>query len=960
MNTRTINAVLKRDVRSYFGSMTGYVFVLGFVVLAFLLAFRPGQDEFFPQNEATLGLLTEWFPLLLVLFVPAVTMGSWANERQQETDSLLFTLPAHDWEIVLAKFGACFTVYSAALGFTLVFVGVLEYFGDPDFGLLFSTYLGYWLLGGLAVAVGMLASSVTRNLTVAWILGAAACFSFGAPDMIAKFTVGAVHDIAVELGASQRFSAFGNGVVAAEDVLYFVGLTAAALYANGLLVGARHWTSRKGRMVHGSVRLASIAVTAGALVILAGSVALRTDVTAERMLSLTPEALAVIDALDAERPVYIQAWISKDVPQGHKATRDGLVNMLEEFDAHGGDRLHVVINATELYSDDAQRAETAFGIIPRRVQTQVQGKSTAEEIFLGLALTCGSRELTIPFFDRGLPIQYELTRAIGSVAQQKKSKVGVLASGVDLFGGFDFKTMNRSQDWQVLGDLRKQYEVEKVDGKAAVSTSIDVLVAPLPSSLPQEPMNQLAKHLYDGGKALLFCDAYPEFNRDLAPTRPSDVKKNPFQQQQGPPKPPKGNIEQLMAAMGVTWHKNRITWDDHNPHPEWEIPRELIFVVPSAGEERPSGFNETDDVTSGLQELVMIFPGELDWDRSNVDVEVTPLLWTGGQAGFHTWKEMVQESFFGIQPTPEEARIYASFQDVTITSAGAGQQAVIDAVKGLPGRATLGKEVKFDVLPLTVATGLTAAQANEALTSLEAAGAKAKVVPTRRVLAVRIKGNLRAPSGSADMPAGQLSPNTFEAIIVADMDLVSDVFYNLRSQGQVDLSLDNVTFVANCIDSLVGENSYIALRKLRPKHRTLTRYEDNTKAYKEAQREAVQNARKESEQKLAEAKDRLNAKLKAIDARGDLDPRTKRMMYEAASQSENRKLEITEQGIKDEESAKNRTSRIAKDRAENAAKVELFAWAFGASVLLPLLLGIVVLLRKSVVERAGVEQGRRR
>ena len=169
-----------------------------------------------------------------------------------------------------------------------------------------------------------------------------------------------------------------------------------------------------------------------------------------------------------------------------------------------------------------------------------------------------------------------------------------------------------------------------------------------------------------------------------------------------------------------------------------------------------------------------------------------------------------------------------------------------------------------------------------------------------------------------------------------------------------------MTFVANCIDSLVGENFYITLRKLRPKHRTLTRYEDNTKAYKEAQRDAVQNARKESETKLAEAKDRLNEKLKAIDARGDLDPRTKRMMYEAASQSENRKLEITEQGIKDEERAKNRSSRIAKDRAENAAKVELFAWAFGASVLLPLLLGIFVLLRKSLVERAGVEQGRRR
>ena len=121
---------------------------------------------------------------MLLLFAPALTMRAWASERQEETDALLLTLPAHDWEIVLAKFGACFSVYSVALGFTLVFVAALNYIGDPDLGLLLGTYLGYWLLGSLAIATGMLGSSLHKNTTVAWIFGAAFCFLWTAPGFL--------------------------------------------------------------------------------------------------------------------------------------------------------------------------------------------------------------------------------------------------------------------------------------------------------------------------------------------------------------------------------------------------------------------------------------------------------------------------------------------------------------------------------------------------------------------------------------------------------------------------------------------------------------------------------------------------------------------------------------------------------------------------------------------------------
>src|SRR5690606_32087631 len=129
--------------------------------------------------------LNKQMPLILTLFVPAITMTLWADERRAGTDELLLTLPVRDTEVVLGKFLGAVGVLSIGLAFSLANVIVLKYLGQPDVGLMFSTYLGYWLMGTLFVAVGMIGSLLTSNVTVAFVLGVLACAAFALSPAVA-------------------------------------------------------------------------------------------------------------------------------------------------------------------------------------------------------------------------------------------------------------------------------------------------------------------------------------------------------------------------------------------------------------------------------------------------------------------------------------------------------------------------------------------------------------------------------------------------------------------------------------------------------------------------------------------------------------------------------------------------------------------------------------------------------
>ncbi|PRQ04017.1 ABC transporter permease [Enhygromyxa salina] len=279
-----IRAIAKRELGSYLGNPAGYVFLTLFIAATGAGAFL--QPGFFARNLADLALLNKVMPAILMLFVPAVTMNVWAEERRRGTDELLLTMPVRDIEVVLGKYLGALGVYTIGLGFALAHVGVLAQLGDPDVGLMASTYLGYWLVGVAFVSVGLLASMFSGNATVAFIVGAVGCaglvFAGTAPwasgivgcgliagvatliwvavqgntDSAGYVAVGAgvlalivwltgtfesFQDTFGLLGVDRHFYGFGEGIVRLGDVVYFVGIAVVLVYLCTFMLGRRHW-----------------------------------------------------------------------------------------------------------------------------------------------------------------------------------------------------------------------------------------------------------------------------------------------------------------------------------------------------------------------------------------------------------------------------------------------------------------------------------------------------------------------------------------------------------------------------------------------------------------------------------------------------------------------------------------------------------------------------------------------
>jgi ABC-2 type transport system permease protein len=863
MRTRghVIAAIVRRELAGYFSTPTGYVFISLFVFLSAVAAFW--QDRFFANNLANLDELNRFFPYLLVFFIPAIAMSLWADERRQGTEELLLTLPTSDVQVVLGKYFAGLAIYTVSLVFSLSHVVVLCWLGKPDPGLMIATYAGYWMAGAALLAVAMLASLLTDNLTVAFILGGLFCAALVFLDQAGAIVSGSVQRLAEKLSVVEQLRDPLAGAVTLSAIIYFAGIAMAALYLNTALLGRRRWpTGPKAPRfgMHYVLRTAALAAAVGSVTLLVAQSRMRWDATSEKIHSLSPETVALLKRLDPKQPVFIYAYFSPEVPRSYVDARNALVGTLREFEAAGGEAIHARIIETVKYSPAAREAEERYNIKANRLPPTEESAGGISEIYLGLAFTCGSEEFVIPFFDRGLPAEYELMRSVRVVSRAKRKKVGILTTAVPLFGGFDFQSKRQNQEWSIISELRKQYEVAQVPPDAAYPGDLDVLVASQPSSLTQAQVDRLMEYLKSGKPVLLLLDPMPTFNLELAPQEVAQ-QASPFGAP--PPSSPRANLRPMLEAAGVTWQTNRIAWDNYNPHPQLKsLPKEFVFVG--------KGFQQKEAITAGLQEMVLLYPGVLK-ARSDASGQVTPLLETSGDSGTVRFEDLVQRSLFG----------------------GVG----------------INPDVKH-----TAEEG-------------------------KQVLAMRVKGPVNA-------------------VIVADVDLMGEQFFELRRRGIENLNFDNVTFLLNAVDQLAGDTSFIALRKRRPKHRTLEAVEAKTRAYETQRTQEMQQAEAVADARLKEAQARLDKAVKEIEQRKDLDEQAKSVMIANVQAVENRRFQVARTTIEDEKQHQIDVSRAEMENSVRGIQNTIKLLAVVLPPIPAVVLFLIVSIRRLARERIGVPTDR--
>lgn len=932
-------AVMKRNFVNYFSNPTGYVFLCVFVLLTSFAAFWP--HEFFANNLANFDQLNRVLPYVMLIFIPAITMSVWAEERRQGTDELLLTLPALDFDIVIGKYFAAVFVFTVSLLFSQLsnFAVLLALTGGfLDDGILMSTYLGYWFVGVAMLALGMVASFLTNNLTVSFIFGVvlnAPLAFFSNADVI--FASQGWVELMYEWSLLRRFGDFGRGLIALPNIVYFIGIAVLGVYLSLVLIGRRHWMGGKdgqSLLGHLMIRTASIIVCciAGVMICQYTNLnrVLRVDLSSGQVNTLSPDSLTLLSDLSGtngnttpERPILIEAYISSDLPPEYVQTRYELVNLLKEFDVIGGDRIQLRLHENiSPFGEDAILAESKYGIQVQRVTTRSRGALRDEDVILGVAFSSGLQRVVIPFFHYGMPVEYELIRSISTVAAAQKKTIGIIKTDTLISGGRiqsdqGIEVVPRAK---IIAELEKQYNVVDVlaNGPLSLWTDetktqrrYDVLLLIQPSKMEPLELSYVVDAIKTGQPTAIFEDPLPfgavqwpmemiqdQDPKDYFPMVTGTSQSRLFGQVSADLRPlwnflgiqtiaqNRGNRE----VPGIVWQKNSFYPQSLflNKHLEYVVVRK----AGAGGMNLEVTIDPQHPATESLTELAFPYPGAIA-PLPNQRWDFTPLVRTS-RAGF-LWFDDFEQS----QAMEQEIR------------------------------------------------RLRTSESNP------------------QILAAEINGGLTDGSGEG-----------VRVVYVADMDVLGDYFINLRNKpatASIDYRFENVTFVLNVFDYLSGEDRYTRIRNKRPQQFTLGLVEvEREKAWVEVN-EKMNAARKDVESTLSRVREEFEVstqplvrqiedlqkrQAKGENVRNQLEQSISTLQQRAQEEDRRLQQELTVQNnrLQDEE------RRIRRD-AENAIQKIQRGYKVTAVLLPPvppLILGLIVFTRRRLREREGISKARLR
>lgn len=239
--------IYKKEVYTYLSSFVAYITIgVFFIVLGLFLWVFP-ETSILDYGYAGLDSLFSTIPYLFMFLIPAITMRCLAEEKKEGTFELLATRPVTDWQIVFGKYLACLTLVLFALIPTLLYyysvyqLGAVK--GNIDTGAVIGSYIGLFLLGGAMVAIGVFASSLTKNqiisFTIAVFLSFFAYSGFDSASQI--LSLQKFDSLIVNLGINEHYQSISRGVLDSRDLVYFLSFILLFLLATKTVLGSRKW-----------------------------------------------------------------------------------------------------------------------------------------------------------------------------------------------------------------------------------------------------------------------------------------------------------------------------------------------------------------------------------------------------------------------------------------------------------------------------------------------------------------------------------------------------------------------------------------------------------------------------------------------------------------------------------------------------------------------------------------------
>jgi ABC-2 type transport system permease protein len=217
-----------------------YVFLVVFLVLAGFFTFF--MSRYYESGQADLRMFFVWHPWLYLLLVPAASMRLLADERRSGTIELLLTLPVSPAQVILGKFFAAWLFIGLALALTFPVVVTTAWLGNPDTGVVCGGYIGSFLLAGAYLSVGILASAMTRNQVISFVLSLVACFFLllvGYPpftDMLVKWAPNWLVEGFAALSVMPHYESIQRGALDLRDISYYFSVIVVMLVGTHIVL----------------------------------------------------------------------------------------------------------------------------------------------------------------------------------------------------------------------------------------------------------------------------------------------------------------------------------------------------------------------------------------------------------------------------------------------------------------------------------------------------------------------------------------------------------------------------------------------------------------------------------------------------------------------------------------------------------------------------------------------------
>lgn len=509
-------SILKKEITSYLSSLVAYVTIGVFLLVLGLFLWVFPDSSILDYGYAGLDSLFNTAPYLFMFLIPAITMRSLAEERKEGTFELLFTRPLTDWQIVLGKFFACVLLVLFALIPTLVYYYSVWVLGNPqgniDTGAVIGSYIGLFLLGAGFAAIGLFASSVSKNQIIAFTIAVFLSFFFysgfdSLSTLLSLQNLGLQH-----LGITEHYQSISRGVLDTRDLGYFVCLSAVFIWFTLLTIKIQRQKTAGQKGMLGAL----------AVIIMAGIISsfafTRFDFTAEKRYTISKVSRNILDSLpkDVKVTVYLQG---DNFPAAFKRLQGATRDMLSDLKAysHGKLQFEFIDPLKGLSNDQQQQTIQELedkGVEPTNLSEKTDNGLNQKLIIPYAIVASNGKEIPVKLllnriglsYDEQLNnsiqnLEYGFSSAIKKVTKDGKPEIGFTEGHSEL-------TDVQLND--AMKSLSESFMVGRVDLKTisfAALQKVKLLVIPK----PDKPFTELEKFKLDqyimrGGRVVWTID----------------------------------------------------------------------------------------------------------------------------------------------------------------------------------------------------------------------------------------------------------------------------------------------------------------------------------------------------------------------------------------------------------------------------------------------------------------------